>query len=85
VTLIVSPQDAVTLNYLIFAGGELTLALRHPQDTNTSSTEAVTLQFLLDQYSIPVPVKLPYGLEPRVDDLLWPTLPSDHPSPTPEQ
>ena len=85
VTLFVSPQDAVTLNYLLFAGGELTLALRHPQDTNTASTEAVTLQFLLDQYSIPIPVKLPYGLEPRVNDLLWPTLPSDYPTPTPAQ
>jgi pilus assembly protein CpaB len=85
VTLIVSPQDAVTLNYLIFAGGQLTLALRHPQDTNTATTEAVTLQFLLDQYSIPIPVKLPYGLEPRVDELLWPSLPGDVPTPTPEE
>ena len=85
VTLIVSPQDAVTLNYLIFSGGQLTLALRHPQDENTFPTEAVTLQFLLDQYSIPIPVKLPYGLEPRVEDLLWPTLPGDFPTATPEE
>ncbi len=77
ITLVVSPQDAVTLNYFIFSGAEITLALRHPLDTNTDPTEAVTLQFLLDTYNIPVPVKLPYGLEPRVDDLQAPVLPND--------
>ena len=83
ITLVVTPQDAVTLNYLIYSGAELTLALRHPLDTNTDPTEAVTLQFLLDTYSIPVPVKLPYGLEPRIDDLLAPVLTNDI-TPTPE-
>lgn len=83
ITLVVTPQDAVTLNYLIYSGAELTLALRHPLDTNTDPTESVTLQFLLDTYNIPVPVKLPYGLEPRIDELESPTLPNDI-TPTPE-
>jgi pilus assembly protein CpaB len=83
ITLIVTPQDAVALNYLIFSGAELTLALRSPNDDQVIQTEAVTLQFLLDQYNIPIPVKLPYAMEPRLDDLLQPTLVNDA-TPTPE-
>jgi Flp pilus assembly protein CpaB len=79
VTLIVTPQDAVTLNYLMSlgSGAKLTLALRASGDDSRVETEAVTLQFLLDQYNIPVPVKLPYGTQPRVDQLLQPTLTND--------
>ena len=84
VTLIVSPQDAVTLNYLIYSGAELTLALRAANDDSRFETEAVTLQFLLDQYNIPVPVKLPYGVEPRKDSLSLPVLQNDiAPTPAP--
>ena len=67
ITIIVSPQDAVTLNYLIYAGAELTLVLRGTGDTQRVQTEAVTLQYLMDQYNIPLPAKLPYGTEPRTD------------------
>jgi Flp pilus assembly protein CpaB len=67
VTLVVSPQDAVTINYLILAGGKLNLVMRSAGDTQHVSTEPVTLQFILDQYNIPNPAKLPYGLEPRLD------------------
>ncbi len=77
ITLIVSPQDAVTLNYLIYGGGQLTLVLRNPKDTNTAGTEAVTLSYLLDQYNIPIPVKLPYGFQPAVTELVSPRLPND--------
>jgi Flp pilus assembly protein CpaB len=67
ITLIVAPQDAVTLNYLIYAGAELTLVLRGTGDTQRVQTEAVTLQYLMDQYNIQLPAKLPYGTEPRTD------------------
>lgn len=77
ITLIVAPQDAVTLNYLIYAGSQLTLALRPSGDDTRVQTEATTLDFLLTQYNIPVPVKLPYGMQPRVDDLMPPMLPND--------
>jgi pilus assembly protein CpaB len=83
ITLIVNPQDAVTLNYLIYAGSQLTLALRPSGDDSRVQTEATTMDFLLKQYNIPVPVKLPFGLEPRVDDLLLPQLANDA-VPTPE-
>jgi Flp pilus assembly protein CpaB len=72
ITLIVSPQDSVTLNYLMLAGAKFNLVLRSPDDTNTTPTEAVTLQFLMDQYNIPLPTKLPYGIQPRVDFLVYP-------------
>ena len=83
ITLIVSPQDAVTLNYLIYGGAELTLVLRNPKDTEANGTEAVTLTYLLDQYNIPIPVKLPYGFEPAVEALVPPVLPNDS-TPTPQ-
>jgi len=67
ITLIVAPQDAVTLNYLIYAGAELTLVLRRSGDTQRVQTEAVTLQYLMDQYNISLPAKLPYGTDPRMD------------------
>ncbi|MCD6401988.1 MAG: hypothetical protein J7L73_08695, partial [Anaerolineales bacterium] len=70
ITLIVSPQDAVTLNYMVSSGTKLTLALRAAGDDTAFDTEAATLQFLLDTYNIPVPAKLPYGLEPRIDKTL---------------
>ena len=50
-------------------GAKLNLVLRSAQDTAQTKTEAVTLQFLMDQYNIPLPSKLPFGLEPRVDNL----------------
>jgi pilus assembly protein CpaB len=77
ITLIVSPQDAITLNYLIYGGAELTLVLRNPRDAEVPATEAVTLSYLLDQYNIPIPVKLPYGFQPAVTDLAPPKLVND--------
>ena len=75
ITLIVSPQDAVTLQYMIYTNAQIMMALRNPSDQSRLATEAATLQFLLSQYSIPVPAKLPYGLQPRIDALSAPTLP----------
>ncbi len=69
VTLIVSPQDAVSLTYLLFSGTQLTLTLRAPDDPSRAETEAATLQYILSQYAIPVPAKLPYGFQPRIDAL----------------
>lgn len=82
ITLIVNPQDAITLNYLIYSGAELTMALRAAGDNTVDPTEAVTLQYLLDEYNIPVPVRLPYGFQPPVRELNAPTLTND-PIPTP--
>ncbi len=73
VTLIVSPQDMLILNYLELAGTKLSLALRSAGDTSIFNTDAVTLQYVMDQKNIPSPVKLPYATEPRVDVLVYPS------------
>jgi pilus assembly protein CpaB len=77
ITLIVTPQDAITLTYLIYSNTELTLTLRGAEDQSRVETEAATLGFILSQYGIPVPAKLPYGTTPRVDELIQPFMPND--------
>ena len=70
ITVMVSPQDAVTLTYLIYSGATITLSLRNPNDkTPITQPDAAMLEYLLTQYNIPVPAKLPYAMHPRVDDL----------------
>ncbi len=74
VTIVVSPQDTVILNYLSLAGAKLSLALKSASDSGSGvSTDPVTLQYIMDQKNIPSPLKLPYGIEPRVDTLVYPT------------
>ena len=85
VTLIVSPQDSVTMSYLIYSGAKITMTLRKATDESRVATEAATLQFLLSQYNIPVPAKLPYAMQPRVDELISPFLPGDVVTVAPEQ
>jgi Flp pilus assembly protein CpaB len=70
VTLVVSPQDAVTINQILLTGpgAQLNLALRSAGDLSKVQTEAVTLQFIIDQYVIPIPAKLPYNTEPRIPE-----------------
>ena len=67
VTLIVTPQEAVALEFLMKRDVQFTLVLRSSDDTENDliDTEAVTFQYLLDVYNVPVPAKLPYDLEPR--------------------
>lgn len=84
VTLIVTPQDSVTLSYLVYTNAKISLALRNPTDQSRLATEASTLQFLLSQYNIPVPAKLPYALHPALTALISPTLANDA-VPQPEQ
>jgi Flp pilus assembly protein CpaB len=68
ITLIVSPQDAISLTYLLHSNAELTLTLRSPDDPNVlNDPESVTLQYLISQYNIALPAKLPFGMNPRLD------------------
>jgi pilus assembly protein CpaB len=77
ITLIVSPQDSITMSYLVYTGAKITMTLRKATDESRVATEAATLQFLLSQYNIPVPAKLPYATQPRTDELTSPFLPGD--------
>jgi pilus assembly protein CpaB len=81
VTLIVSPQDSITLSYLTYTNIQFQLALRNPNDLSRQATEGATLQFLLSQYNIPMPAKLPYATQPRIDILVAPILINDIPVP----
>jgi len=73
ITLIMRPQDAIAINYVLQAQAQasvkLSLALRAANDTARIAVLPVTLQFLLEQYQVPVPAKLPYALQPRIDQL----------------
>ncbi len=77
ITLVVSPQEAVTLKYLMDRQVVMTLALRAGGDTTDISTDAVTLSYVLDNYGVVVPAKLPYDLAPRIDKVVPPILPND--------
>lgn len=77
ITLIVSPQDALALNWAMKSGVDLTLTLRSPADPTPTSTNSVTLQYMIDNYNISVPSRLPFGVEPRIDRVVIPVLPND--------
>jgi len=77
VTLIVTPQDSITLTYLLNTLDKQTrisMTLRNPSDQARQATEASTLQFLLSQYNIPVPAKLPYAMQPALTEFLVPSV-----------
>jgi Flp pilus assembly protein CpaB len=73
ITLIVRPQDAVALNFILLGqpqmATQLSLVLRGAKDSSRENTLPVTLGFLLEQYQIPIPAKVPYSLTPRIDAL----------------
>jgi pilus assembly protein CpaB len=77
VTLVVNPQDSVSLNYFVYSGAILNLSLRRTDDTSRFDTESATLTGLLTQYNISLPSKLPYAMQPRLDILTPPALPND--------
>ncbi|MCC6299748.1 MAG: hypothetical protein IT314_10650 [Anaerolineales bacterium] len=60
VTLIVNPQDSISLNFFVYSDAILTLTLRNPGDTSRLEAQAETLSTLLARYGISVPSKLPY-------------------------
>jgi len=69
-TLAVTPQDAMVLEYIQQAGAKVDLVLRSASDSGRSfATEPVTLKYLFDKFGIQQPPKLPYGIEPRLETL----------------
>lgn len=84
ITIIVNPQDTVILNYLLLSGAKISLALRGAGDSQAIVTDPVTLQYIMDSKNIPVPAKLPYGMQPSLTELLFPSF-SPTPVPTQQQ
>jgi len=70
ITLVVSPQDALLLNYINRIVERypnavvVTLALRSAGDTSQVDTESVTLQYMFERFNIALPAKLNYGVGP---------------------
>jgi pilus assembly protein CpaB len=85
VTLIVTPQDALALNWAIRTGVDLALTLRAPADATATDTSAVTLEYLMQNYEIGLPARLGFGLEPRSDRIIVPALPNDSVAPAQAQ
>lgn len=85
VTLIVNPQDTVILNYLLLSGAKISLALRGAGDSQAIITDPVTLQYIMDAKNFPLPAKLPYGMEPRLQELLYPAFNPTAVPATPQQ
>ncbi len=74
ITIVVTPQDAVTINYLLYSGAEMTLALRGAGDDQRVKTDAVTMQYTMDTYTIPLPSKQPYAMQPGIVELTLPVI-----------
>jgi pilus assembly protein CpaB len=85
VTLMVNPQDSISLNYFVYSGAILSMSLRNPNDTSRFDAQSATLTSLLTQYNISLPSKLPYAMQPRIDLLLPPLLPNDVVTVQPQQ
>jgi len=85
ITLMVNPQDSVSLNYFVYSGAVLSMSLRNPNDTSRFDAQSTTLTSLLTQYNISLPSKLPYAMQPRVDVLTAPLLPNDVVTVQPQQ
>jgi Flp pilus assembly protein CpaB len=66
VAIAVSPQEAVVLTYLIESKVPVTFVLRPATETGLASVQQVDLDFLMNQYRITVPRKLPFGIEPAI-------------------
>jgi len=77
VTLMVTPQDSISLNYFVLSGAIITMALRNPNDNSRIDAQSATLTSVLTQYNISLPSKLPYGQLPKLDVLQLPVLPND--------
>ena len=77
VTLVVNPQDSISLNYFVYSGATMSLSLRRTDDTSRFNAESANLTSLLTQYNISLPSKLPYSTQPRLDVLTPPVLPND--------
>lgn len=77
ITLMVSPQDSISLNYFVYSGAVLSMTLRNPNDNSRIDAQSATLTSILTQYNISLPSKLPYAQQPRLDILTPPLLPND--------
>jgi hypothetical protein len=85
ITLMVSPQDSIALNYFQYSGAVFAMTLRNPNDNSRIDAQSATLTSMLTQYNISLPSKLPYAQGSRLDFLAPPLLPNDIVEAQPQQ
>jgi pilus assembly protein CpaB len=85
ITLMVTPQDSIALNYFQYSGAVFAMTLRNPNDNSRIEAQSATLTSILTQYNISLPSKLPYAQGARLDFLAPPVLPNDIPDTQPQQ
>jgi hypothetical protein len=85
ITLMVSPQDSIALNYFQYSGAVFAMTLRNPNDNSRIDAQSATLTSILTQYNISLPSKLPYAQNSRLDFLTPPLLPGDVVQAQPQQ
>jgi pilus assembly protein CpaB len=85
ITLMVTPQDSIALNYFVYSGAVMSMTLRNPNDNSRIEAQSATLTSLLTQYNISLPSKLPYAFQTRLDFLAPPLLPNDIINTQPQQ
>lgn len=68
-TLAVTRQDAIALEYAWVSGARINLVLRRAGDTQFVTTEPGTLQYLMERFQIQLPPKLPHGVTPPLSGL----------------
>ncbi|GAB4552655.1 MAG: hypothetical protein OHK0023_20970 [Anaerolineae bacterium] len=66
IALGVDPQDAVVLAWAIESRLPITLVLRPARDDAQDATNAVSLEYVISNYNVPQPGRLPYSLEPAI-------------------
>jgi Flp pilus assembly protein CpaB len=66
ITLAVSPQDSLVLTWAVDAQIPITLALRQAGDDRVTTTEPVTLDYMIRNYNAAPPNALEFSLEPPI-------------------
>lgn len=72
ISLIVTPQDAIALTYLLELDVRFNLTLRNNEDINLSDTISTDMEYFLSQYNVVIPEKLPYIMD---NNIYYPTTP----------
>jgi pilus assembly protein CpaB len=63
ITLMVTPQDALTLKLARELGAKIELAVRSEEDMQTFTTQQVTLDYVMARFGVTLPARQPYTLE----------------------
>jgi Flp pilus assembly protein CpaB len=79
IILIVTPQDAAVLKYVLENRFLVDLVLRSREDRDPHKTEQVTLEYIMTRFSLSPPAKLPYALKNETE-----VTPLSTPQPPPE-